>query len=319
MKFLYTVDVEVWCDGWKDLDRQFPAAFRQYIYGPTKSGQFGLPYQLDLLTDHGIKGVFFVEPLFALRFGQGMLDEIVGLIQGRGHEVQLHLHTEWADEALEPFLPSLTSKRQHLRYFSQQEQQVLIAKGLELIQRAGATQINAFRAGSFAFNRDTLPALKALGIAFDSSYNASMFGADSGVMPGVAMVEPALCDGVYEYPIAVFNDGTRALRHVQLSACSSAELEWLIEKSLQEGRRSFVMLSHGFELMNRGRDGPDLVAAKRLHSLCRLLEQLRADVQVVGFNGLEPQPVAVQPPPLRSPLWKTGPRMMEQVYRRRFG
>lgn len=319
MKFLFTVDVEVWCNGWNDLDRQFPSAFKQYIYGPTSQGDYGLPYQMDLLSDHGVKGVFFVEPLFALRFGQGMLDEVVGLIQERGHEVQLHLHTEWADEACEPFLPGLTEKRQHLRFFSRDDQQALIAKGLELIRRAGATNINAFRAGSFAFNQDTLPALRALGIPFDSSYNASMFGPDSGVMPGVSLVQPMCIDGVYEYPMTVFDDGTRALRHVQLSACSSAELEGLILQSLEQGRSSFVMLSHGFELMNRGRNGPDPVAVQRLQRLCRFLEHHQDSVQVCGFQGLEPQAVRVQPEPLRSPLLRTGARMLEQVYRRRFG
>lgn len=319
MKLLFTVDVEIWCNGWKDLDRQFPSAFKQYIYGPTSHGGYGLPFQMDLLSEHGVKGVFFVEPLFALRFGQGMLDEIVGLIQERGHEVQLHLHTEWADEALEPFMPGLTSKRQHLRFFSQAEQQLLIAKGLELMRCAGATSINAFRAGSFAFNRDTLLALKALGIPFDSSYNASMFGPDSGVMPGVSMVQPALCDGVHEYPLTVFQDGTRVLRHAQLSACSSAELEGLILQALEQQRGTFVMLSHGFELMNRGRNGPDPVAVQRLRDLCRFLERNKDSVQVCGFQGLEPRPVNVQPPPLKSPLLRTGIRMLEQVGRRRFG
>ena len=41
-----TVDVEVWCDGWNDLDTKFPNAFKRYIYGPTSGGNYGLPYQL---------------------------------------------------------------------------------------------------------------------------------------------------------------------------------------------------------------------------------------------------------------------------------
>ena len=30
-----TVDVEVWCDGWDNIDAKFPDAFKRYIYGPT--------------------------------------------------------------------------------------------------------------------------------------------------------------------------------------------------------------------------------------------------------------------------------------------
>ena len=57
---LITVDVEIWCDGWQDIDARFPDAFRRYIHGPTAGGDYGLPYQLKVLSDHGLKGVFFV-------------------------------------------------------------------------------------------------------------------------------------------------------------------------------------------------------------------------------------------------------------------
>ena len=94
-----TVDVEVWCDGWDNIDAKFPDAFKRYIYGPTSRGDYGLPYQLRQLQEHGLTAVFFVEPLFATRFGSAPLAEILGLVREPGHEVQLHLHTEWVDES----------------------------------------------------------------------------------------------------------------------------------------------------------------------------------------------------------------------------
>lgn len=316
----YTVDVEVWCGGWQDLDRKFSDAFRRYIHGPTARGDYGLPYQLRLLREHGLTGVFFIEPLFALRFGQPALDEIVGLVRESGHEVQLHLHTEWVDEAREPVLPGPQRKRQHLRYFSREEQTVLIAKGLELMRRAGVHDINAFRAGSFAFNHDTLPALAANGVAFDSSYNASMFGPDSGVSPGQWLVEPTVVDGVMEYPMTVYRDGTSTLRHAQLTACSWPELEGLLWQAAEQGRQSFVLLSHGFELLNRAKDRPDDVVVRRFERLCAFLDRHRDSFAVRGFKGLTtPSVAARQGVPLVSPLHRTGGRMLSQLYRRRFG
>ena len=76
---------------------------------------------------------------------------------------------------------------------------------------AGGQKVNAFRAGSFGFNRDTLRALARNRIAFDSSYNASMFGPECDVTPEVVLVEPAECDGVYEYPMTVFHGGTATI------------------------------------------------------------------------------------------------------------
>lgn len=314
----FTVDVEVWCDGWSNIDEKFPDAFRKYIYGPTAKGDFGLPYKLNVLKDHGLTGVFFVEPLFSTRFGEQPLEEIVGLVRESNQEVQLHLHTEWVDESRVPLLADTHAKRQHLRYFSRDEQSTLIAAGDRLLRQAGASDINAFRAGSFGFNRDTLGALAANGIPFDSSYNASLFGLDSGVMPDVVVVEPIECDGVYEYPMTVFKDGTGSLRHTQLTSCSSRELEGLLWQALETGRSSFVILSHGSELLNQAKDRADDVVVKRFQRLCSFLDKNRDSFRVRGFQGLKPQIPQQQPVPLSSPVWKTGARMIEQAYRRKY-
>lgn len=314
----FTVDVEIWCDGWHDIDQKFPGSFRQYIYGPTLKGDFGLPYQLKVLNDHGLAGVFFVEPLFSSRFGEQALAEIVGLIRESGQEVQLHLHTEWVDESRVPLLEDAHTKRQHLRYFTLEEQTTLIARGAELLRKAGANDINAFRAGSFAFNRDTLSALSANSIPFDSSYNASLFGLDSGVMPGVTVVEPVECGNIYEYPMTVFNDGTSALRHAQLTACSFQEMEGLLWQAIKSGRSSFVILSHGSELLNQAKNRQDDVVVKRLQKLCAFLDKNRDVFRMCGFHGLKPKLTQQQPAPLSSPIWKTGARILEQVYRRKF-
>lgn len=319
LNVIFTVDVEIWCDGWTDLDKRFPTAFQQYIFGRTPRGNFGLPYQLAMLKDHGLSGVFFVEPLFSTRFGRQPLADILGLINAAHQEVQLHLHTEWVDESRIPLLQGVQSKRQHLRQYSIDEQTILIAKGARLLIEAGAPGIEAFRAGSFAFNRDTLKALGACGIFVDSSYNASQFGLDSGVLPGQIIVEPIECDHVREYPMTVFRDGTRSLRHTQLTACSYREMEGLLWRALEMRRNSFVILSHNFELLNPTKDRPDDVVVKRFHQLCAFLDKNRDSFHTTGFQRLKASKFdKTQPPPLVSPVWKTGARMVEQAYRLRY-
>lgn len=313
-----TVDVEIWCDGWENIDAKFPRAFQRYIYGPTSRGDYGLPYQLRQFRDYGLKGVFFVEPLFATRFGEQPLSEILGLIREGGQETQLHLHTEWVDESKQPLLDNITGKKQFLRYFSLQEQIALIGAGKALIESAGGPELDAFRAGSFGFNSATLQALAVNRILFDSSYNASMFGQESGVSPHAPMVEPAEYDGVYEYPMTVFHSGKGALRHAQVTACSYREMEGLLWQALESGRKSFVILSHSFELLNRSMDRPDDIVVTRFRKLCSFLDRHRDCFHVRGFQGLTPNPVLSQPAPLVSPIWKTGLRMLEQGLRRGF-
>jgi len=312
----FTVDVEVWCDGWVDIDRKFPTAFERYIYGPDR--QHGLPYQLDTLREFGLRGIFFVEPLFAGRFGLAPLAEVVELIESSGHETQLHLHTEWVDEATRPLLPSPRGKRQHLRYFDAAEQSILIAAGIDWLQRAGSPRPVAFRAGSFAFNQDTLPALIANKLQTDLSYNASMFGPTSGVCPGETLDQPRQLGDVLELPMTVYEDG-RGLRHAQLTACSWSELEGLLWQALDAGHTSFVILSHGSELLAPGLSRADPVVVDRFDRLCRFLDRERTSFVVRGLRDGPPPRIPVTPVKrLRSPIWRTGLRMMEQVWRRRY-
>ena len=315
----FTVDVEVWCDGWVDIDARFSHAFRTYVYGPTVRGEYGLPFTLARLADHGLTGVFFVEPLFSGRFGIEPLQEIVQLVRDSKQEVQLHLHTEWVDEAREPLLAGVNRKRQFMRDFSLADQTTLIAAGRALLARAGGGTPNAFRAGSFGFNSDTLRALSANYMPFDSSYNACAFGRNSGIAPGATLVEPAECLGIHEYPMTVFCDGTGALRPAQLTACSSRELEGLMWDALSERRQAFVILSHNFELLNVAKNRPDDVVVERFLWLCRFLDRHRDSFRTCGFVGLEPTHVFSQPQPLRVPGWKTVLRLGEQLMRRRYG
>jgi hypothetical protein len=318
MNVFLTIDVEVWCGGWDNVDEKFGRAFDSHIHGKTGKGDFGLPYQFKVMNDHGLTSVCFVEPLFSARFGQQPLADIVGMVNEAGHENQLHLHPEWVDEAREPLLPNVSGKRQHLHYYSAAEQSSLIASGLAMMANAGAPDLNAFRAGSFGFNRDTLDALAANSIPFDSSYNATLFGLESGVRPDAPAWAPFECANVQEYPMTVFDDGTGKMRHVQLTACSYEEIEGLLWRALEAGYTSFVILSHSFELLNEGKDKPDPVVIGRFRKLCAFLDKHRDKFRVRGFRGLQAGPHAPQPAMLSSPLWRAGARMLQQAYRRRY-
>lgn len=313
---IFTVDVEVWGDGRHLTDEAFPAQFDKCIFGTTAAGSFGLPYQFQVLNDHGLSGVFFVEPLFATRFGNQPLADIIGLIRDAGQEVQLHLHTEWVHRAKTALLTGPQTLRKHLRAFTHGEQEILIAAGKQLLQQNGAADVDAFRAGSFGFNRDTLGALAANDIAFDSSYNATMFGPDSGVLPGEIVTEPVECNGVFEYPVTVFRDGSGRLRHLQVTACSFDEIEAVLWKALESGRSACVVVFHSFELLDIKRQRVDRVVLRRFRKLCAFLERHGDVFRVAGFKGREPKTVPRQPAPLAAGILDTGVRLLEQAYRK---
>jgi hypothetical protein len=319
MNVVLTCDVEVWCDGWQDIDAKFPTAFERYMFGETQHGEFGLRHQGRVLEDHGLTGVFFVEPLFSGRFGQERLNDVVEMLLRHRHDVQLHLHTEWLDEWPEPLVDCRTGKRQFLRQFDEGEQCVLLNEGRCRLQRAGAERVVAFRAGSFALNADTLRALSRCGFAADFSYNAAQFGPESGVAPGLLLTDSCQLGDIDEYPMTVYETGFGGLRHAQLGACSSGELELLLWKAKEQGQRDFVLLWHNFELLSPSKSRVDSVVRKRFDRLCRFLSRNRGDFNVCSTVELGPAAdLGTQPPPLEGSRLQSAFRSVEQLYRRRY-
>lgn len=317
LNVFFTVDVELWCDGWESIDARFESAFERYIYGQTSRGCFGLEFQLQQLTAHGLLGVFFVEPMFALRFGMEPLQKIVSLIRRYGHEVQLHLHPEWADEARCPPVDVSVGKRPFLRQFSLDEQTILIQRAKQLLTAAEPLEpLRAFRAGSFGFDLNTLRATEANGLFYDSSYNASLYGRTSGLMPDEILVDPVRYGETIEIPMTVFRDGLGKLRHVQLTACSYREIESLLWQAHEQQRPSFVILSHSSEFLTPGKTNVDNVVVERFRRLCAFFAKHRSEFLVRGFNDFNAHPVETQPPMLKVPTWRTAERYYEQLSRR---
>ena len=280
-----TVDTEIWCDGWDSIDAKFPNAFSKYIYGKTRDGNYGLPFQLQLLKEHNLKAVFFVEPLFATRFGLDALQEVAGLIKEYGQSIELHLHTEWIDESRQPIFPHIKEKREHIKDFDYAQQCELIAMGKDLLAQAGCKNINAFRAGSFGANDDTIKAVAHNEIRIDSSYNYCMDECEISIFNDIQ--QSVRHENIIEAPMSTFIDGLQRRRHVQLTACSYAELESSLQQAHRNGWNSYVFLSHSAELLKPAVNKYDRIAVRRFEKLCRFLADNTEKFNTCNFEDLQ--------------------------------
>lgn len=320
LQVLITIDTEVYpllgdwrADGLRrDIDRD--------IYGVTPAGEFGLRYQVDTFSRHGLKAVFFVESLFAEFTGPGPLREMVSRIQDGGHEVQLHLHPEWLQWMDAP--PVAFQGRQTIREYSAEEQDTLVAIGLRNLRQAGADDVCAFRAGDFAAGDDTLAALAHNGIRFDTSLNhyyptslPELAGRRSGTQPFRA-------GGLLEFPVSYWHTPPFGTRPAQLTSASFAEMKASLLHAHRQGWSSFVIVSHSFELLRARRRRPagpvaDPVAVSRLEKLCAFLRDHPDKFRTCGFSDLAlPPDVAAPKPAMRSPLLRTLARQAVQARRR---
>lgn len=316
-----TVDTELWpmAPDWPQTPiaaarTDFSREIALYIDGATPQGEYGLGYQLKLLDRFRLKACFFVEALAAGRIGHGMLERTVGQIQRAGQEVQLHLHTEWLGDLVEPGLPS--QPRQFMYQFSQAEQAALIRAGIARLHAAGAAPVAAFRAGSYGANRATLGAVAECGLAFDSSYNPTFHHA--GWDDECALEQPVLIDGVLEFPVSSFRDYPGHRRHAQLCACSFDEMKAALLAASAAGWYSFVIVLHSFELLrDRERPAtarPDWLNIARFERLCAFLASHRDRFATRLFSELDPAlvPAAPPAPALHSPLLHTIRRIAQQ-------
>ncbi|WP_394788251.1 hypothetical protein [Rhodoferax sp.] len=315
MNVYLTFDIEVWCNGWDDLDRVFPASFERYVYGRSSHGDYALPKTLELLSQHGLQGVFFVEPLFATRFGQQHLNTIVRLIRDAGHDVQLHLHPEWTDEALEPLIADCATKRQHLSYYTLDEQTALIACGKKMLEAAGSGPIHAFRSGSFAVNADSFEALRHNQIFLDSSLNRCHAVSAPDLLQGHDLDTVFEITGVTTFPVTVFQDGFGKDRPAQVGACSFAEMRDALWSAQRAGAAHFVLVSHNFEMLKPGQSQPDWVVVQRFAQLCAFLQQHRGTFTVGSFGEFDALPATMAQQP-RAGWAATGRRYAEQAVRR---
>src|SRR5579884_1921803 len=221
-----TCDTEIWpplTPQWRESNLSQEIA--RDIYGKRGSEEFGIRFQMQVLNKYGLKGVFFVESLFASAVGIEPLKSITDGIQEHGHDVQLHLHPEWLERVEPPLVQQGAAHFMHC--FTVEEQTKLIKTGLENLKACGI-RANAFRAGSYGANNDTLEALRRNGIPFDSSYSFPFVGKMCRIAMQPPVLQPQAVHGVIEFPVTYFVDRPGHMRTLQICACSNAELEGIL-------------------------------------------------------------------------------------------
>lgn len=295
------------------MRKTFPDAFRRYVYGPAPGRTGALPINLKILQDNDLKAVFFVEPLFSFYFGLAPLQELVGLIQEAGQEIQLHIHPEWLDELDEPLLPP-RPKTQFLHSFTLAEQMTLLNLAANRLTEAGAPRPTAFRSGNYSINRDTLKALHNTGFTVDSSINSSYSA--SYPYPNDTPSRLFHCskiEGIAEFPVTQFLGGFGKQRHMQIAACSAQELIQALSHAHDLGLPAATLVSHNFELLTANKMKENKILIRRFEKLCHWLGN-HSDQFVCGsFDpaGLSDPPPAWQWP--RASITATLTRYTEQL------
>ncbi|HET8612880.1 MAG TPA: hypothetical protein VFL92_08960, partial [Sphingomonas sp.] len=180
------------------------ANFASSIFGRCPAGAFGVGWQMDRLEEAGLTGVFFVDPMPGLVYGEQIVADMVGPIVARGHEAQLHIHTEWLEWAKQS--PVGGRRGRNIGDFALEDQIALIGLARDMLVRAGAPPPAAFRAGNFGANDNTPRALAALGIPWGASVNPAYLGGECRMSFDAGSTAPVRRGGVTVLPVSGLHD-----------------------------------------------------------------------------------------------------------------
>lgn len=236
----------------------------------TPDGEVGVAWQAKTLSKYGLKAVFFVDPLPGLLWGADSIADVLDPILRDGHDAQLHAHAEWL--ALVGRNNPLGGRTGvNLKDFTLDEQTVLIGRAAALLEEAGAPRPVAFRAGNYGANDDTLRALAANGLAYDSSHCPALPNSAGEISLDSRDRQPLHHCGVIEVPVGCIGEFGGSLRHAQLTALSIGEMKAAIRHARDSGQETFTLVSHSFELLCRKRRRVNTVVRKRFEKLCAFL------------------------------------------------
>ena len=294
----FTIDVETYSG---DYDRD--------IYGHG----LGLPFILDTCRRHGITATFFVETLGTTRWGLAGVQKICADLSSAGQDIQLHIHpvvaqVEWVSDRYDV-----------LWMHDRPTQERLIGLGCRILSECTGRPVEAFRAGDFAANADTLTAMDNLGILVGSNRNLDTKCSTRSQLNEAFPVRNDLSrlGRIIDLPTSALRSPLRFLdgpyRHMQVSAMGAGEMIDALLRMERAGYACATILTHPGEYFR--------VSGSRLVPVwknCRRLERLltflagNSALRVLGIGDCaRTGPVRAQSPP---ELWLNLPRTLQRVW-----
>jgi hypothetical protein len=294
-----TIDTECSLGGAWENPRNKPVDPERAILGKIGSEYYGIPRIMDILEEHDLRGIFFIEVLAGLNGLQTALAEAYAQIVKRGHEAQLHLHPVHyyyrmvKDGQLAP--EQVPTEKDMIGSLSRQTQLELLQRGMALFREMIGNTPQAFRAGNFGASMSTLDVLAEVGMRFDSSFNAAYTRAGCRLDSHGAVNAPWQHGGLWEIPVTNFVTGASwwgSLKQLSINAVSLWEMKRVLEQADRIGLDAVTLLAHSFSLFKVAdlqfrRLKPDRLVLRRFEGLCRFLKERPDRFRVMGFSGLD--------------------------------
>jgi len=294
-----TIDTECSLGGAWEYPGNKPVDPERAILGKIGSEYYGIPRIMDILEEHDLRGIFFVEVLAGLNGLQTEMAEAYAQIVKRGHEAQLHLHPVHYYYRMvkdgQLAREQVPSEKDMIGSLSRQTQSELLQKGISLFREMVGKAPLAFRAGNFGAGMSTLDVLEEVGIRFDSSFNAAYVPSACRLDSQGAINAPWQHGTLWEIPVTNFMTGAwrwKGLKQLNINAISLWEMKSVLEQADRAGLHAVTFIAHSFSLFKVAdvqfrKLKPDRLVLRRFEGLCRFLREHSDRFKVVGFSEVD--------------------------------
>jgi hypothetical protein len=293
-----TIDTECSLGGAWLNPRLKPVGPEKAVLGRIGSKFYGVPLIMDILEEHGLRGTFFTEVLVRDLLADSELAAAYLPIRERGHDAQLHMHPvfHYYDLVSHGLMrrEDLPDRMDLIGGLPLNTQIELLKKGCSSFQQIFGSMPVAFRAGVYGASMSTMEALQAVGIAYDSSFNAAYLSESCLMGPRKPTNIPWLIGGVWEIPVTTFETGAgnmRGLKPLEVSAVSLWELQGVLEQAEGLGQHTVTVMLHSFAFLKRtnaqfDKLRPDRLVIRRFRKFCEFLQRHERRFRVLTFSEI---------------------------------
>ena len=283
-----------------------PQPFEQYILGEVSGSreEWGVFRIFDICRRNGAGATFFVDVTESIFWGEAKFRDLTRRLLDAGADVQLHTHPEFRgppgegrrDPVCVRILGAPQGKRGADRIrgpmarLSFDHQLAFLQAGMDMLTRWTGMAPVAHRSGGYSINADTIRALRAAGIALDSSMNVGHVNSQITWSRNAVVVK----DGIVELPVTVqdyalklpgLGDIYRRTIKTDLNSCSLAELVAFVDFAVKNGLVLMNLFMHSYSLLrfdrSSSRSEPRTGDAQKLDRFLALMRK-RSDVRVMS-------------------------------------
>jgi hypothetical protein len=315
MNVYFTVDTESSMGGaWQHPERR-PLAAARHVFCSIAGEDYGIPLQVRMMKEFGLRGTFFVETLATRCLGESDTRAIFDYLLREDQDVQLHIHpnfyfySEFQNAQARGLHYKVPKPSDLIGHFDDAVQTQLLTEATEYFQKFAGYRPTAFRAGCYAGSRSMLRNLHKLGIEVDSSFNPcyhpELSFPDGALVPNLVQQ----IEGVWEIPVTVAKtklpEGYKGFKFADCSSLSFPEVRGMLDAAESSGQQHFVIVFHSFSAV-KPKDytyaeiRPNRVVIRRLEKMLRYLAEnaTRFRVEAMGnvVGKLRPAESGTAPP-----------------------